>query len=334
MDERRIVSQELGASGDELGIFMASAVSFDTRSFVHGIRQAERLWNTDRIPAIGAFSDPPEEADLAGLELDAGDIESLRRCRPGNCELKLSAAEMTAVREALDAVPEERRREVAQQAFRRVLVARVRTYLVSGLNGAPPYEDKEEPVSLQQAYRAVATRMPALESAEPRLSAYLRDYPNRPAAGVSSRLIWLKTTSTPKPTVQVLHVVLDEQADGSAGPRAVAVWRLVYASHYINAWVSLSALVRSEDGRRYLVYVNRSKVDGLDGWLGGLKRYFVERRVRASAEALFALQRRRLEQWEVGESAPRGPGSRGGPTDGMSSRRHEMPRAGAVRSGG
>jgi hypothetical protein len=75
----------------------------------------------------------------------------------------------------------------------------------------------------------------------------------------------------------------------------------VYATHYISALLSISALLRDErdPSRQYLAYMNRSKLDGLRGWLQGVKRHFVEGRVRSSAEALFETQRQRIEGTSV-----------------------------------
>ena len=40
---------------------------------------------------IGVFSNPARVEDVAGLSLDERDLENLRRCRPGDCKLQLSA---------------------------------------------------------------------------------------------------------------------------------------------------------------------------------------------------------------------------------------------------
>jgi hypothetical protein len=43
--------------------------------------------------------------------------------------------------------------------------------------------------------------------------------------------------------------------------------------------------------------VNRAHVDGLDGWLGGLRRHFIERAARRYGSAALDEQRRRIEAW-------------------------------------
>jgi hypothetical protein len=49
---------------------------------------------------------------------------------------------------------------------------------------------------------------------------------------------------------------------------------------------------------RYLVYLNRSRIDVLDGFLGGFVRRIVERRLRSEAADVVRGLRRRLESGE------------------------------------
>jgi hypothetical protein len=40
---------------------------------------------------FGTFSRPPRSADLASLKLDSDDIDALRSCKPGDCDMRLGA---------------------------------------------------------------------------------------------------------------------------------------------------------------------------------------------------------------------------------------------------
>jgi hypothetical protein len=46
---------------------------------------------------------------------------------------------------------------------------------------------------------------------------------------------------------------------------------------------------------RYLVYLNRSRLDGLGGMLGGLKRSLLERKLRGEVKTAIEGVRRRIE---------------------------------------
>ena len=41
---------------------------------------------------MGTFGTPPSIGDLAGLSWEASDIDALRRCKPGACDVKIGMA--------------------------------------------------------------------------------------------------------------------------------------------------------------------------------------------------------------------------------------------------
>ena len=109
----------------------------------------------------------------------------------------------------------------------------------------------------------------------------------------------MKTTFTPRPIIQAVQVVIIPKPDGEAGNvEVLVISRQVFATHYVDGSLSVSALLSdpADPSRRYLAYVNRTAVDALGGWLTGIKRFFLERRVRGAARALFHTQRERIEQ--------------------------------------
>ena len=66
--------------------------------FVHatGARLVSVLQDVERLESGGGFirtrklSEPPRLSDFAGFRLPAADVEALRDCRPGRCDVKLS----------------------------------------------------------------------------------------------------------------------------------------------------------------------------------------------------------------------------------------------------
>src|SRR5262245_42597505 len=51
---------------------------------------------------FGRFSQPPVASDVNRLTLESDDVDSLKSCRPGDCDLRLGAAGLTEVRQAVD----------------------------------------------------------------------------------------------------------------------------------------------------------------------------------------------------------------------------------------
>jgi hypothetical protein len=75
----------------------------------------------------------------------------------------------------------------------------------------------------------------------------------------------------------------------------MAVSREIFATHYRNASLGVTAVSEDASGIRYLVYVNRSQVDVLGGIFGGWKRSIVEGRLKSESADVFSEVRRRLE---------------------------------------
>jgi hypothetical protein len=301
MDRREVISRMLPADGDELALLVGSTIRADARSFAREIVRNERLWSGKHVPHVVRFSTPPRIEDVAQLTLGSDDLDALRTCTPGDCDIKLSQAEIERVTSAIDRTPADWQ-AAARDEFRRIVVDRAATYLAKGQRGFPPYVDKSVPVDPQGAFEDVMRQMPLVTRRLPSLVSYFDEYPKTSRLKAQSFLFWIETTYTPKPTIQIIHEVTftPDRSDRST-PEVIVARRQVYATHYISALLSISALLRDErdPSRRYLAYMNRSKLDGLGGWLHGVKRHFVEGRVRNSAEALFEAQRQRIEATSV-----------------------------------
>ena len=82
-------------------------------------------------------------------------------------------------------------------------------------------------------------------------------------------------------------------AAGSGLPLVTVAGMQVFATHYYQGSLGLTYLVG--DSRRYLVYVNRTELDVLGGFLGGLKRAILESRLKRDVARLIGGLRGRLE---------------------------------------
>ena len=72
----------------------------------------------------------------------------------------------------------------------------------------------------------------------------------------------------------------------------------IYASHYFEASLGLTALVHgpaADPSHTYLIYLNRSRADGLRGPLSGMKRALIGSSLREGARKNMDIIRQRLE---------------------------------------
>jgi len=78
-------------------------------------------------------------------------------------------------------------------------------------------------------------------------------------------------------------------------PDVLIVGRDVFSTHYVDASLSVTALMRGDtDSMNYLVYVNRTEVDMLHGVFGGMIRGAIQSHLKKATNMLADL-RKRLE---------------------------------------
>jgi len=239
------------------------------------------------------LSDPPRIEDLDGLFLDNRDLEDLRRCRPGKCGVKLSVLEMTQLRSAAANAADWK--DAVQQAFRAIVLQRATDYLARGDRDAPAYYDDPAPVAPYATFLELGESMPLLAQRFPGLCAYLREYPNaHDPHVVRSFLYWAKEMLGGRPIISVTHAAIARYQQPSL-PEAVVVSRQVYATHYKNGAVTITAISESATGR-HLLYLHRSSLDMIGGIFGGIARRTIERRLRAEGPRVLMEFRSRLER--------------------------------------
>jgi hypothetical protein len=265
-----------GASGERLMAWM---------------RHVDELYRGRYVSLIGRFSNPPRIEDLAALELDDRDLDSLRTCEAGDCELKLNVAEMSDLKAKIVTAGAEWK-PVARRAFRQIVLARAQAFLEHGLTGMT-YDDETPSVSLASEFFSVASAPDSLGIRFPALVDGLRRFP-AVTYPVKDFLYWSKQELGAKPIISVTHVSVAHRP----GPRvgALAAARQVFATHYVTASLSFTAIVEDQAGApAYLVYENRSRVDLLDGPFASLRRMMVERRLRSEGPRVLDQLRQKLE---------------------------------------
>jgi hypothetical protein len=209
---------------------------------------------------------------------------------------------MARIHTAIDARPGDWR-AAAQDAFRKLVFDRVLAYRQRGLAGLSTVHDHGEPLAPSVAFNRLTARLGRSAGAMRPLVDYFNGYPATPLESRAEHMYWVEVIDAPKPTIQALHMVIDRSADGAA-LEVVAASRQIFATHYVNASLSVVALVRGRSGGRFIVYINRSSVDGLGGFLSGVKRLFIRGRVRRAATGAFAHLKRRIETFDRAAAWP------------------------------
>lgn len=239
------------------------------------------------ILEIGSFGNQPTVADLNNLTLEPGDIEDLRECIVGDCQIKLSAPMIERFRKEIDWTASDYQGQVTN-LFKEMLVSYIKDYRARGEAALIEYNDKNDTINLAAEHRA-------LTSAAGYVNSFLADRKSGLQL-IEQTLVWSKIKFGLKPVIAVNHVSIYKR-NSDAGPQVLVASKQIYANHYFNAFLALTAFVNVPGATNgsYLVYENRSRADGLEGPFGKLKRGMVEKKALEGLRGIIAQSKASLE---------------------------------------
>jgi hypothetical protein len=317
----RLLTARMGFSADDVrDLERGSAVtrSLDTRvrqevanvaavyldaspdEFVARFRDIEAFERGPGIPQIGRFGVPPRLDDLESLTLDPEDVAELSTCRPGDCEVKLSADAMARFRDEVDWSSEDAARQ-ADEVARSMVLDLLRAYQSHGNAALGAYVDGRRPLPVADHFRSLLASRDPLPAAVPALLAYLDGYPHGLPDGADEFFYWTMVDFGMKPTIRLNHVTIcplpDRQSTGVA--YAIATKQL-YASHYFHTTLELRFLLDrpGADGRdgSALISITRSRNDGMTGFRGLFLRPIIRRRSRDAVRNYLEHVKRQVER--------------------------------------
>jgi hypothetical protein len=282
----------------ELAHFGVVHIDAPADRFIDRFRDIERFERGPGIPQIGRFGSPPRLTDLASLTLPAKDVTALARCRPRDCDMKLSTAAMIRFRNQVDwSSPHAAR--TAHEVAREMILELVRAYQTSGNAALGYYDDGGEPLPVAEQFRALLASGHALPVPVPGLIAYLDAYPRGRPPGAEDFFYWSVVDFGLKPTLRVNQVTIYPLTGRASRVSHVIAIKQLYASHYFHTTLELRFLVDDErgDDKRgfYLVSITRSRIDGTGGLKGTLLRPIISRRSRNAVRGYLEHLKRQVE---------------------------------------
>jgi hypothetical protein len=296
-----VVSRSRAVDSRELMSFGAVRVKVTADEYARRFRDIVRFKRSEMVLQIGVFGRPPSVADVAALELDAGDVSALRKCRVGDCALRLSASAIARLEGEPRSSPDFAGRAAA--FMREMLVTEAGQYLQDGAVALADYRDDQKALNRVEAFRMLLRESAFRLEHHPELTRYLQAYPRAALDGVDDLLYWSREKFGLKPVISVTHLVIYRPPDRPG--TVFTATRQVYASHYFDASLGLSALLAASDNPadRYLLYANRSRLDTFGGLFGGLARAIAQRRIRESMAENVRETKERLEAPAVSAGA-------------------------------
>jgi hypothetical protein len=231
-------------ANNEVPVFGAVWVQASPHDYVERVTDIETFESGGGFRHTTRISDPPRLEDFAELTLTDADLADLRRCRVGDCKVKLGAEALQRFKKEVD-WRQPTAKSDAMRLFRQLAFEYVNGYREGGNARLAVYRDADRPTFVASEFRSMIERLPALE-ALPDLQRYLLEYPAASLAGSTDFLYWQETRFGLRPTLRINHLVIQERPDGT-----VVASKMLYASHYF--WTALELRVLVPDPARRLL---------------------------------------------------------------------------------
>ena len=260
-------------------------------------RYVEALNDIERFEAGGGFrvtkkvSEPARIEDFAALVLPDDDVVDLRSCEVGDCELKVSAEGLARMKKAVNWSAPDAKAQL-ERLVRQMALDYVNAYRQGGNARLAVYRDSANPTFVANEFRELVKGIPELAQYLPDMRQYLLDYPRPVSRPTSSFIYWQEAEFGLKPTVRLNHVAIQDGDDAT-----VVASKQLYSSHYF--WTALELRVLLPQPSRgqgfWFVTLNRSRSDGLSGFVGRIIRGKVRESARSGLESGLTATKKYLE---------------------------------------
>ena len=234
--------------------------------YVRALRDFSTSLHTPNRTQLGIFSTPATETDVAAVTINPRDVAEMKNCKPGDCVVKLPATDMRRIHDETNwsAPAAEVQGQLSAYARRR-LVEYVTDYRRRGDSAMAIYDDRGNlDVHSSEAFRAQLAESPYVFQTVPSLQTYLANYPRGTLPAGAAEIVFWSEDVMPRlrPILSVTHLVVYTPPELPG--MTLAVSKQIYADHYFEAAVDLTAVVDRNPGV-YLVVLRRYRFDNLPG---------------------------------------------------------------------
>jgi hypothetical protein len=264
--------------------------------FLQSFRENMVRKSNPAILEIGRFSSHPTLDDLKDLTFENRDIEDLKKCVVGDCELKLSTAMIERLHREIDWQAPDYSAQ-ASQLLKVMLLEYVRDYVARGDVALIEYNDQSKAVRVAEEQSDLKAASRHIYDVLSRTSPSLKASSKPNLAEIENAIVWSKVKFGLKPVIAFNHITIYKNEKENHSQILIAS-KQIYANHYFDSSLALTAFVNVTGGGpgSYLFYENRSRADGLEGVFSGIKRGIIEGRAVDGLKAI-------LEQSKVNLTA-------------------------------
>jgi hypothetical protein len=274
LDRGEVVTRQLPAADKPESVaFGVVEVTASLDAFLSRAKNAPEFRRIPQTLQTGAFHNPPRSEDLDTLAIPDGDIEDLRKCQKGDCDVMVSESLNERFKQEVSwARPDAKAKATA--LIKDAIVTYLKEYLAGGAANLAVLNDRVPPTSLPAEFHDILERSPYLIDYEPALFRYIEDYPKgTPLPGGTDSFYWAVEGFGLKPVFTINHVTLYDEGVGRAR-RAVVATREIYASHYFRTSLDVCVAAGGHNAQGapvlYLLLLKRARVNPPGGVASGV----------------------------------------------------------------
>jgi hypothetical protein len=258
----------------EVFLFGAVYIHAAPESYIQFARDFDRRRELPSYWALGVFGNPPRLSDLKDFSFDRDEIEALKKCTPGDCQIQMPASSMEELHRSIDWSAADVNEQV-NQLLQKTVLQGLLAYQQEGNQALGTYNDKRDPAVVPRQFSYMLSYAKALPAHLPDFYNYLPAYPNAKPANVEDTFYWAKVKFGLKPTLRIVQMVTMRGDSGDPIAYAIAQKQL-YSSHYFETALDLTFCIRGGDDSKqsgfYLIMTMGSEQAGLSGARGAIIR--------------------------------------------------------------
>lgn len=259
-----------GAVDREVAVGGIIRINAPAERTVETLRDIERFERGKGFLQTKRLSEPPRLDDFSSFQVNQEDFAALRRCRPGDCDVKLGQSLFPILAAINWSAPTVR--DQVNALARRSAFDLLEAYRRGGNAELAIYEDSDRPTFVAREFEDLVQRTSQLPTQLPELSRFLLDYPrvaNRTT--FDDYFYWSVAEFGLKPVFRLNHMVIHQVPQPSRVRFAIATKQL-YANHYFHTALEVRATVDVAPGAgaHYLLVLTVARSDGMTGLFGGL----------------------------------------------------------------
>jgi hypothetical protein len=273
----------------EIAAFGVAKVRADAASFERLAGDVERFRRMEGIVEMGVFSEPAAMGDLAELTIPPDDIDALKKCKTGSCDVKLTEAALERVAGFDWSAPEAPAQ--AARVFKEMALHLVGAYRTGGTDAIGTMIDKKDPKSRSGEFHRLLANAPYLFKYVREFHDCLEAYPAKPLPDARNVIYWTRDTFGPKPVISLLHGTVVRRDDA-----VLVATKLLAATHFFNAGLDVCVGVPASGApETYLVDVYRVRIDPPTGMMAGPAMKRVEKGIEEGVSKSLAGMQAKLK---------------------------------------